>query len=105
MAQNSKGTAKPRGKPFPKGVTGNPGGRPVKTIEELDLIAACKGKTQDALDVILSIMREGQGEKTRLSAAIAIIERGYGKPTQAIDQNITGDLTVHWPLPRGKLDD
>lgn len=86
MAANSEKTAtKPRGRPFQKGQTGNPTGRPKRTAEELDLIAACKAKTPDALAVIDSIMHGGENERNRLSAAMAIIERGYGKPTQGVE--------------------
>lgn len=73
---------------FEKGKSGNPGGRPKRTQEELDLIAACKKRTPAALAVIESIMMEGQSDKARLSAAMAIIDRAYGKPTQPTE--ITG---------------
>jgi hypothetical protein len=91
MTLNSARTAKKqRGKPFVKGQTGNPKGRPKRTQEELDLIAACKAKTLDALEVIESIMVGGDNERNRLSAALAIIERGYGKPVQGVELGGTG---------------
>lgn len=85
MAGNSDETANRQrgtGKPFPKGVSGNPSGRPKRTEEELDLIAACKQKTEDALFVLLSIMENGENERNRMAAAMAIIERGHGKAVQ-----------------------
>lgn len=91
MATSSEKTVKkPRGpgKPFKKGLSGNPAGRPARTPEELDLIRACKDKSSAALDVIEEIMHNGQSDKAKLSAAIAIIERGYGKPMQ--HSEITG---------------
>jgi hypothetical protein len=39
-------------------------------------------------------MQRGQSEKTRLSAAIAVIERGYGKPKQEQDLNLSGDVSI-----------
>ena len=98
MSENRAKTEKPKRKTpvkaFKPGVSGNPGGRPVKTVQELDLIAACKDKTPDALKVIADIMNNGEKEPTRLAAALAIIERAYGKPVQPQDVNIDGNLQV-----------
>lgn len=76
------------GKPFPKGVSANPTGRPKQTSEELNLIAACKEKTPQALNTIIDIMENGQSEKTRLSSAQYIIDRAYGKAIQTTE--VTG---------------
>lgn len=91
---------------FKQGVSGNPSGRPKRTPQELDLIAACKGKTADALDVLLSIMANGENERNRITAAMAIIERAHGKPLQPttvgnpdgspIDMN----MTLNFVAPR-----
>lgn len=79
-AENSKKL--PRGKPFQPGQTGNKGGRPKKTEEERTLEAMCRAKTTDALDVLVRIMERGQSERSRITAAMAIIERAHGKPVQ-----------------------
>lgn len=79
-------------KAYKPGVSGNPLGRPKKTAQELDLIAACKAKTPDALDVIVDIMANGEKEQTRLAAALSIIERAYGKPVQPQDVSLNGSL-------------
>lgn len=105
MAENSEKTAKkPRGsgKQFPKGQSGNPGGRPPKTEEQRTLEAMCRDKSTDALDVLLKIMCEGENERNRITAALAIIERGHGKAIQPttignpdgtpIDMNLTVNL-------------
>ena len=69
---------------FKKGQSGNPGGRKKKTAEDYDLIGNCRLKTPAALTTILDIMENGM-EKNRLAAAIAIIERGHGKPEAKMD--------------------
>jgi len=79
---------------FKKGQSGNPGGRKKRTPEELDLIAACKAKAPAALNVLLSIMENGDQEKNRLSAALAILERGFGKPEQPIKANVSGAVAI-----------
>lgn len=91
-AQKSNTKAKPRGRPIAKGQVLNPGGRPKKTAQELDLIAACKAKTPEALGVIADLMVNGEREQTRLTAALSIIERAYGKPTQPQDVALHGEL-------------
>lgn len=100
MSEIRQGTDKPKRKApktaFAKGVSGNPGGRPAKTPEELDLIAACKAKTPEALAVILNVMHNGEHEKNRMSAAQAIIERGYGKPVQPQDVAHSGSVQFGW---------
>lgn len=93
MAENSpKAARKATAGSFKAGKSGNPGGRPKKTQEELDLVAACKQKTPAALAVIESIMMEGQSDKAKLSAAQFIIERAYGKAVQQVDANVSGEL-------------
>ena len=82
---NSGKTAKPRGKPFKPGKSGNPEGRPKLTPEALDLQAACREKTDEALAVLLRIMNSGENERNQMAAAIAIIERGHGKAKESIE--------------------
>ncbi len=93
-ARAAKG--KPRGKPFAKGASGNAGGRPARTAEEIDLIAACKDKTPQALAVLVRIMERGEKERDQLTAAAMIIERAYGKPVQPTDNNHSGAIQFGW---------
>jgi len=85
VAHISDRTAKRRrggGRPFSAGQSGNPGGRPKRTPEQLDLIAACKARTPEALAVIEELMATSRNDRVRMDAALAIVERAYGKPTQ-----------------------
>jgi len=76
---------------FKKGVSGNPGGRPKKTPEQFELEAACKMKAAEALDVMTDLMANARQDSVRLQAALAIIERGHGKPLQRSEVR-TGEL-------------
>ncbi len=73
---------------FKPGQSGNKSGRPKRTPEEFELIAACKLKAPAALIVIAKLMDESKSDSVKLSAATAIIDRAYGKPTTVIDAKI-----------------
>lgn len=97
-AESSK--KQPRGKPFQPGQSGNPGGRKPKTEEERTLEAMCRDKTQDALSVLLEIMNNGENERNRFSAALAIIERGHGKAVQptTLSGPEGGPVDMNWTV-------
>jgi hypothetical protein len=71
---------------FQPGQSGNPGGRPKRTPQEFELIEACREKAPTALNVIETLMRSAKKESVRLDAAIFLIERGYGKAIEKIEQ-------------------
>ena len=80
--ENSTKTAVERvvGRPFPKGVSGNPGGRPkglVRRIrEETD-------EGAELVDYMLGVFRdESESTRTRVEAASWLADRGFGKPQQ-----------------------
>jgi hypothetical protein len=70
---------------FSKGQSGNPGGRP-KTPPEIKAMFEAKGP--EAFDLL---SRHLGHEDPRISqaAALAILDRAYGKPVQQIEQSTT----------------
>lgn len=68
--------------PFKKGQSGNPGGRPKRHIG--DLSKEARRYATLALGVLVEIARKGV-ERNRLAAATALLDRGYGRPVQALD--------------------
>jgi Family of unknown function (DUF5681) len=62
---------------FAPGVSGNPSGRPKSdsTIQEL-----ARAHTQEALNALVEIATKGRSESARVSAAVAILDRGWGRP-------------------------
>lgn len=82
-------------KPFKKGESGNPNGRP-KKLPELDKLLADvlggeEGMTE--AEAILKAMR-AKAKKGDVRAAELILNRAYGKPKETIDQTNKGEITV-----------
>lgn len=86
----------PNSKPFKKGQSGNPNGRP-KKIPELDkLLADVLGEEKDgktAAEAILMALR-AKAAKGDVRAAEVMLNRAYGKPKEYVDQTNRGDVTV-----------
>lgn len=79
----------PNNKPFKKGQSGNPNGRP-KKLPELDkLLADVLGEEKDGLtaaEAILKALRM-KAAKGDIRAAEVLLERAYGKAKQTMDIN------------------
>ena len=80
-------------KPFIKGQSGNPNGRP-KKLPELDkLMAEVLGEEKDgitAAKAILNMLR-GKAAKGDIKAAQLLLDRAYGKAKQNIDITTQGE--------------
>jgi hypothetical protein len=70
------------GRPFQKGVSGNPGGRS-KALRDVE--AAAREHTPTAIKTLADICGDAAlPPSARVSAAIALLDRGHGKPAQTI---------------------
>jgi hypothetical protein len=67
--------------PFVKGQSGNPGGRSAGLTHLREL---AREKTEVALNTLIYVCEHGESDAARVAAANAILDRGYGKPAQAI---------------------
>jgi hypothetical protein len=69
------------GRPFQKGVSGNPAGRSkdTHTISQL-----AKAYTEQAIEKLAEIMRTGKTEQAQVRAAEALLDRGWGRPAQQV---------------------
>ena len=55
-----------------------------------DIREAFKAKAPEALEVLTRCLQSGD-DRIAMMAAQAILDRGYGRPTQSIDANINED--------------
>ena len=83
---------------FEKGKSGNPSGRP-KHLGAISAIA--REHTQAAIDTLVAALK-ADNERTRVAAAEALLDRGWGKATQAFTGQIEHSGQVAYiaaPLP------
>jgi len=93
---------------FKRGQSGNPAGR---AKENPELKALAREHTADAIKTLVEIMRSSRTPAVaRVSAANALLDRGWGKATQPVGGDDGGPLTIvfkeySWPLPKTPLDE
>ncbi|MCH7805308.1 MAG: hypothetical protein IH937_14660 [Acidobacteria bacterium] len=91
MSQNRSKQARPGKRKAPRtawkpGQSGNPGGRP-KELAQVKALA--RQHTQEALETLAKLMKSGSPDRTKVAAAEAILDRAWGRPTQAIDHGVS----------------
>jgi hypothetical protein len=70
-------------KPFQKGQSGNPNGRPKIPAEIREMARAA---SPDALQALIDVMKDSEApHAARVTAADKILDRAWGKPAQPID--------------------
>ena len=92
MAANSEISAKTRGagKPFVKGQSGNPSGRPKGNPEVKEIL---KAASVDAAKRLVELS-QSNNEKIALPATVEILNRTEGKPRESVSMNVNGGLDV-----------
>src|SRR5215472_6347811 len=70
------------------GRSGNPKGR-APSIDDIPAYARQFGR--QAVDTMVQCLRD---PKWRLPAAVALLDRGYGRPVQAVVADVNGALTI-----------
>lgn len=60
----------------------------------LDLKSLARGYTEAAVRTLGGVAETGESEAARVSAAIALLDRGWGKPNQPHDAKVDGELRI-----------
>ena len=84
-AANNGGTAAriPEGRRFQPGNSGNPRGRPKR---DFDVAELARQHTNAAVETLAEVMSDRRAPASaRVSAAQALLDRGYGRPPQSLD--------------------
>ena len=84
--------------PFAKGQSGNPGGRPKAMLPDgRSLAELAREHTMAAVETLVEVMADKEApQNARVSAAGAILDRGWGKPKQDIGLDASDDLVAVW---------
>ena len=69
---------------FQPGQSGTPGGKPKKLAELVDL---ARSLAPDAIKALHEIAINGRSEKCRIEAAVALLDRGLGKPKVTVESD------------------
>jgi hypothetical protein len=84
---------------FQKGQSGNPGGRPKKLLPDgRSLVDVAKEHTLDAIETLVRVCTDDKApHAAQVAAASAILDRGWGRPTQMLGSDPDN------PMPTGFL--
>jgi hypothetical protein len=88
-ADNSKNL-----KPWPKGVSGNPNGRPCKLPKLEEIIRKVLGSEDDESSKVYTIIKNmAKRAESQQWAADSLLDRTYGRSKQVIDENSNQPVT------------
>ena len=90
MTNNQSNSKSGRGGKRP-GAGRKPGQR---TKAKIELMEAAKVYTAEALETLAHVMRSGDSEAARVAAADKLLDRGHGKPAQAITGADGGPISL-----------
>lgn len=76
-------------KPWKTGQSGNPGGRPKKTEEMRSAEELARKHSPEAIQALIIAMRTAETDRDRIHAAEIILDRGWGKPAQTSNVNVS----------------
>ncbi|MEY8690161.1 MAG: hypothetical protein AB9M53_09845 [Leptothrix sp. (in: b-proteobacteria)] len=85
---STENSRKAAGRPWPRGTSGNPGGRRRKSDADRRIEHMAREASADAFAVVRELMTTANNDRTRLAAALAVIERAHGKPGELLAEPV-----------------
>lgn len=80
--------------PFVKGKSGNVKGRPKLPDNIDDVRLAARLYTKDSLISLIRLAKSAKSEQVRCSASVALLDRGWGRPSQEVTGRGGGPIEV-----------
>lgn len=74
-------------------------GRPPSSMQATRAASLAREHVEQAIAILVDLMHNAQSEHTRVAAANAILDRGWGKPvapTHLEGDNLDYNITVTW---------
>lgn len=93
---------KPSGRGGARPGAGRPKGR--KDAKTLEIEAAARAHAGDALAALVDVALNGTTEGARVSAATALLDRGYGRPRQAVEHSGDGGGAIQVTVTHRVID-
>jgi hypothetical protein len=70
-----------------------PDGTPKKRLT-LELKSLARDQTHLALNVLIGVATNGESEAAKVTAALGILDRGWGRPSQPTENKHEGELKI-----------
>jgi hypothetical protein len=70
---------------MPRRRSGNPGGRPRKTEQLIEIEQLARQYAPQAMEALVKIATTGKSDSARVAASIAILDRAFGRPRQTLE--------------------
>ncbi|WP_310460679.1 DUF5681 domain-containing protein [Sphaerotilus sp.] len=80
--------SKPTSGRWKPGQSGNPGGRKRRSEADRKIEELARNASEDAFETVHALMSTADQERTKLAAALAILERAHGKPGERLAEPI-----------------
>lgn len=81
--------------PFVKGQSGNPGGKAKVLADGRTLTDLARDHTERAVTALVAVLdSDDASDAAKVSAATAILDRGWGRPKQDVGIEITNDTAT-----------